>query len=137
MVEFETVRQAALAEWLHARIGYVGTPNMRCLGAVRDGRLIGCVGYDDWNGASCQMHMAGEPGWFTREFLRAAFRYPFVDGDCRVVLGIVDGQNERALDINRRLGFEQVARIEEGSPTGALVIMQMRRERCRWLKETT
>lgn len=134
MVEADGARQDVLAAWLCARIGYTPTPGLRCLGAVRAGRLIGCVGYDAWNGASCQMHMAGEAGWLTRGFLRAAFAYPFVEAGCRSVLAIVAASNVRALDINRRLGFDEVARLEDAAPDGALVLLQMRREACRWLE---
>lgn len=135
MVEAEGAHQSALAAWLCQRIGYVGTPHLRCLGAVKDGRLIGCVGYDDWNGASCQMHMAGEPGWLTRSFLRAAFAYPFLEAGCRTVLAVVAASNARALDIDRRLGFREVARLEEAAPDGDLVVMQLRRNDCRWLEQ--
>lgn len=81
------------------------------------------------------MHMAGEPGWLTRGFLRAAFAYPFIDGACESVLALVAEDNRRALDINHRLGFREMARLPAAAPSGDLVIMQMRRAACRWLED--
>lgn len=127
--------QELLVDWLCDRIGYVPTPYMRAIGSVGpDGNLNGVVGFDGFNGASVQMHVAGEPGWLDRAILRAAFHYPFVILDCAVVLGIVPSGNTAALRFNQDLGFTTVAIIPDAHPDGALILMQMRREECKWLK---
>jgi RimJ/RimL family protein N-acetyltransferase len=128
--------QDVLATWLCKRIGLVPTPHLRCFGVVHDNQLVAVVGFDSWNGASCQMHVAGEGGhWMSRELLRAVFHYAFVASGLQVVLGVVPSGNTAALKLNKHLGFTEDARINNAHPDGALVIMSMRREYCRWLKE--
>lgn len=128
--------QVRLTDWLCQRIGYEPTQHMRVIAREDvNGRIIGAVGFDRWNGKSCEMHCAGEGNWLSRELLGAIFRYPFEVAGCSVVLAIVDSANERALRLNEHAGFERVATIEGGHPDGDLVIMQMRREKCRWIQE--
>ena len=127
--------QDVLAGWLCDRIGLVPSPHMKCLGVVSaDGQhLRGVIGYDGYNGASVQMHVAGEPQWIGKDILFAAFDYPFNVMGCNVVIGLVPSGNQAALILNRKLGFETLLRIPDAHPDGALVLMQMRRENCKWL----
>lgn len=128
-------QQGVLIDWLCSRIGYMPTPHMRAIGNINAaGSVCGVVGYDGFNGASVQMHVAGEPGWVDRAILRAAFHYPFVILGCRVVLGLVPSGNTVALQFNHDLGFTRVAEIPDAHPDGSLIVLQMRREECRWLK---
>jgi hypothetical protein len=128
--------QDILASWLCKRIGLVPSPHLRCFGVVQEGELVAVVGFDGWNGASCQMHVAGDGGhWVTRTLLRTVFRYAFADNELKLVLGIIPSGNTAALRFNSHIGFTEVTRIEGAHPDGALVIMELRRENCRWLKE--
>lgn len=131
-----TQPQAPLAIWLCERIGYTPTPHFFCIGSVSDldpNILRGVVGYDNFNGASCIMHMAGEPGWIDKRMLHAAFDYPFNVMGCDQVLALVPSDNEVALDIDKRLGFSVVVELEGAHPDGSLVLMRMRRNECKWL----
>lgn len=121
--------------WLCERIGYVPSPHFVCIGSVTaDGtRLRGVVGYDNFNGASVTMHMAGEPGWIDKAALHAAFDYPFSVLGCSQVLAFVPSGNDAALGINKRLGFEVVVELDGAHPDGSLFVMRMLRENCKWL----
>lgn len=127
--------QNDLAQWLCERIGLTPTPHLVCLGSVspRDNSLRGVVGYDSFNGASCVMHMAGEPGWIDKAMLHAAFDYPFNIAGVNQVLAFVPSDNLVALDIDRRLGFTLVCELEGAHPDGSLFLMRMRRDECKWL----
>jgi RimJ/RimL family protein N-acetyltransferase len=132
----QTDNQEFLVAELCRQIGLVCTPHMRCLGRQdNDGQLIGIVGYDNWTGKSCEMHMVGRPGWLSRDFLAIAFRYPFVQLNCNVVIGVVSDDNKHALDIDLRLGFKLIASIPDAHPGGALHILTMRRDQCKWLEK--
>lgn len=105
------------------------------LGVELDGSIVGAVAYADYNGASMQMHCAGEGAWLSRAVLRCLFHYPFVVADCRTVIATVPSDNARALNMNARLGFRELARVPDADPAGDIVIMVMRRAECRWLGE--
>jgi RimJ/RimL family protein N-acetyltransferase len=108
---------------------------MRCIGRLKSGTLVAVAGYDDFTETSCQVHIAGEGNWLDREMLRAMFRYPFAILNLRVVIGLVPSGNTAAIRLNKHLGFETEAIIKDAHPDGDLVVMSMRKENCRWLKE--
>jgi RimJ/RimL family protein N-acetyltransferase len=130
-----TTDQDAIAGWLCPRIG-MPVEDIRCIGSTdAHGRLIGAVGYTDWMDKSVQMHCSGVGAWLTRPFLFAAFDYAFNVAGKAVVIGLVGSANFRALGLNARLGFKVDGRIEGAHKDGALVVMSMRKEECRWIKQ--
>lgn len=132
----QTQHQEILAHWLCERIGYMPTPHLRCIANVtREGKILGVVGFDGWNGASCQMHVAGEGNWVSRELIRAVFDYVFNTSRLNVVLGLVPSGNERALRFDLHVGFKEVARIAGAHPDGALIVLELRKENCRYLRK--
>ena len=123
--------QDAISAFLCPRIGMPITP-MNGIAQVRDGQIVGAAGFTDWMDCSVQMHCAGDSAWLSRSFLQAVFGYAFAEKP--VVIGCVGSGNERALRLNRKLGFTVNGRIDGAHADGALVIMSMRRGECRWLK---
>ena len=130
-----TRHQDFLSAWLCERIGYTPSPLFQCIGSVDSSESVlrGVVGYDGYNGANVVMHMAGSPGWIDKATLHAAFDYPFNVMGCTQVLAFVPSGNEVALQMNRRLGFEDVAALDGAHPDGALFVMRMKRDNCKWL----
>jgi RimJ/RimL family protein N-acetyltransferase len=130
-----TTHQDILASWLCHRIGLTPTSAIQCIGRLSaDGNLMGVVGYDGYNGASVQMHVAGDGNWISRQLLWAAFDYPFNTMKCNVVLGLIPSGNKTAIELNEHLGFQIDTVIPHAHPDGALVVMAMYRDGCRWLK---
>lgn len=129
--------QDALASWLCREIELVPTANLRCIGMVDDnGVLLGVVGFDGYNGASMEMHVAARSKrWLNRKLLRAAFDYIFNVVGAKVAIGKVAGDNLDALRFDLKLGFELCATIPDGHPSGCLHVLMMRREQCRFLGE--
>jgi hypothetical protein len=99
------------------------------------GKLLGGNILTGYTGASIHMHTAGfQPGWATRDFLWVLFDYPFNQLGCKKVFGQVPEYNTRALEIDLKLGFKIVARIEDVFPDAACLVLSLAREDCRWLK---
>lgn len=134
------VREASLEHypWIMERAGLVATPGFKAIEAIeeRDGRILGMVAYDGWTPNACSMHVAIEEPIASRRLLRPAFRIPFVELKKQVVIGMVLSTNEKALKLDLHLGFRQQCRIQDAWAPGVdLIILCMRREECRWLKE--
>lgn len=101
---------------------------------VEDGELWGGNIITGFTGVSVHMHTAGfRPGWANRDFLWVLFHYPFVQLGCRTVFGQVPESNTKALEIDLKLGFKIVARIDDVFPDGACLVLSLAREDCRWL----
>jgi hypothetical protein len=106
----------------------------RVIARVEDGALWGGVTFQGYTGASIQMHMAGfVPRWADRDMLWVAFDYPFNQLKCRKVFGQVPETNTKALEIDLKLGFKIIAKIDDVFPDGACLVLALAREDCRWL----
>jgi RimJ/RimL family protein N-acetyltransferase len=107
--------------------------NAHYLGNVIDGKIRAVVMYCNFFGKSCCIHVHGEDNhWATKSFLKAVFHYPFNILKLKVIIGTVAGNNEKALRLDRHLGFRDVAIIPDAHDEGDLVILEMRPEYCKW-----
>lgn len=118
------------------KAGFVYNPKAdQCIALVGTRGLLGGVTYTGYTGASIQMHVAGfMANWATRDFLWTIFDYPFNQLGCPKVFGQVPESNTRALEIDQKLGFKIVAKIDDVFPDGACYVLALAREDCRWLK---
>jgi RimJ/RimL family protein N-acetyltransferase len=71
----------------------------------------------------------------TRDFLRVAFRYPFVQLGCNRVTGYVPASNADALRFDLNLGFKIEGRMREAIETGEdVLVLGMLRGECRFIQ---
>lgn len=122
-----------MKRWLCERIGLVATENIQTIGVESGGIIRGVVGFDNYNGASVQMHVAGEPGWLTRDLLWATFDYAFRVLGVNMVIGLVPSGNREAIRFNTHLGFRTALTLEGAHPDGSLILMTMTLGECRYL----
>ena len=124
-----------MVEWLCEKLGRVCTPHMVCIGNEVGGELVGVIGFDEWNGASCQMHMAGTGNWVTREFIRIVFGYVFLQEKLRKVIGIIPSSNTKSIRFAQHVGFTIEHVIEDAHLDGALTVLSMRPQECRFIRQ--
>lgn len=125
--------QPVLRNWLCERIG--ADPQalpMQCFGRAVDGRLVGVVGLANWTDATAEIHVAGDGRWITRELIIASLGFAFAH--VRVLLALIGCGNARSMRLAGRMGFREECRIAGAHADGALVVMSMRREECRFLE---
>lgn len=111
--------------------------DFRAIGLVRDDCLVSVAGYNAFCGRTCNMHAAvDDASKITREFVRAAFSYVFEELNLLAVLAWMDSNEEKSLLIDLKAGFSEVYRIPEATLEGGdLILIQMCREDCRWLRK--
>ncbi len=100
-----------------------------------DGEVHAMTGYDFWTPNAVQMHIwINHPeAYLSVEFIQECFGYPFDNGR-NLVIGVTPGDNARALEFNRKIGFKEKYRVKDGWSLGTdMVIQEMRRDECRWL----
>jgi RimJ/RimL family protein N-acetyltransferase len=94
------------------------------------------IGYNGFVGRTCCIHIVIQrPDLFSRALIREAFEYPFLVCGCEAVLALIDSHNDKSLDLTRRIGFSEIARIPHGGHEGDLIAKQMLRADCRWLRK--
>lgn len=126
-----------LLTWAAERIG-IGSfrSDAQAIGVERDGDLAGVAVFDTFSSGDCSMHVAsdGSGHWLTREFLRRAFLYPFVQCGYRRVSSPIAESNHAALRFNRHLGFTQEGYHPYAAHDGgALITQALLRENCRFI----
>ena len=129
-----TLQQSRMSAWLCTRLGLELPPPLTCIGSTRDNYFVGVVGFSDYNGASMQMHVAGEGNWATKDLLRLAFDYPFNQCGVKVLLAYVAATNLKSVAMCHHVGFTIEHVITDAHPDGDLLIFAMRPEKCRYLK---
>lgn len=105
--------------------------------ANADNKIDAVVAYNGFTYRVCSMHVCGDGGhWIDRQMLRVCFDYVFNHCKCVAVYGQVAANNERALRLDKHLGFREITRLANAVEDGVdLVILEMRREDCRWIKD--
>jgi hypothetical protein len=110
--------------------------NMR--GAVISMDHVGVAyAWDNFVGRTCCISIiVQKPECLTRPVIREAFRFPFDDCGCTAIYALVDSTNEKSLSLCHRVGFKPVHRTRDGGRHGDLIVFEMLREECRWLKRS-
>lgn len=123
--------------WLQQRTSCGMTDGFRAIKCVDEsGRIRGMVGYDGWTENACQCHMAVDSPTAWRALVRPAFEYPFQQAGRRVIIGLIPAGNARSVHLAKRLGLRETYRVRDGWALGEdLVVLEMRREECRWLQQ--
>lgn len=125
-----------IGPWVIQKAGGTWTPGRgQTIGWELYGELKAGVLVEDWNGASCVLHVAGQGKWATTGFLGIVFDYVFNQLNCNCAFGIVAGSNTECLEFAKHVGFEEVIRLERAHPDGDLVLLRMLKEACRWVSQ--
>lgn len=123
--------------WLRERVGVRNAfEKYTCLSLMDGLKFRAVVLFCGYNGHAIEMHVAsdGSRRWLTRDYLRACFRYAFVQLGVRRVTGLVSAKNEAALKFDRALGFKDEGCIRQGADDGSdLLVLGMLRAECRFL----
>lgn len=133
MRQIVTKQNEILGQWLYSKTGGSYIHGMgQYIGLVDDGKILAVAGYENCNTASVHCHIAVE-GMMNREFLRYIFAYPFNELKVKKLIGIVPSFNEKALKLDKHLGFIEECVIKDAHPGGDLHILTMTKEQCKFI----
>lgn len=104
-----------VAQWVAERIETVGDKGFgpcAAIGIAVDNHLVAGMVYHDYQPdfQTMQLSMAAtSPVWAKRDNIAALLSYPFDQLDCFKVWTLTPIDNDRALKVNRHVGFTQEA----------------------------
>ena len=101
------------------------------IGLVRNDEMMAGVIYENWNHQSVVVHIAWKR--LTPAYLGAIFDYAYNVCDVHKIIGPINSSNTKALNLVKKLGFTEEARIKDAAPNGDIVIMTQTRDACRYL----
>jgi hypothetical protein len=97
--------------------------------------VVLAIGYNNFVCKVVHGHFyCSDPTVVTRSIIKRAFEYAFRDAGVEHILGYINSDNSKSLSIARRLGFEEKLVIPNGGDGCDLVLVDMSRDGCRWLK---
>lgn len=131
------VQAAPLAHipWLLERAKFNASVEIKAIEAVDSaGRIHGMAGFDGWTPNSVVLTIALDNPACLRHMIHAIFNFAFIQTGRGVALATIIGSNTRSIALCRHAGFREVYRVRDGVKPGEdLVLMEMRREECRWI----
>lgn len=100
-----------------------------------DSQFQAVILFNNWEEGNVSIHIASvTPKWATREVLRVAFTYAFIELGAQRVTGTVRENNTKARALNLRLGFKQEGEMRQYYFTGESdIIYGMLRDECKWI----
>jgi RimJ/RimL family protein N-acetyltransferase len=132
--EVTTDNQQYMRDWLTRILCQKFPEDAQFIGQEKDGNLVAVIAFCNFVNNSCAMHIGtvGE-NWMNKNLLWACFDYPFNKLEKKVILATMEASNDEAVKLNRHLGFQDKALIEDAHENGDLLLMTMRKEDCKWL----
>lgn len=127
----------AIGDWARRQVGMAhGWKDLTTLSLWDDMTIQAAVIYEQYVGTSINMHIAAiGRRWLTRQFLHAAFDYPFNQLRVVRVTGLVPDSNEASKRFCEHLGFVHEGRVRKAATDGSdLIVFGMLREECRHLE---
>lgn len=93
--------------------------------------LAGCM-MDNWTETSCQVHFAIDNPFVIRHgYFQEIARFVFDVGGRLMMHGLVPADNARALSVDKKIGFKEVARLKDAFKRGVdYVVLELRKEDC-------
>ena len=101
------------------------------------GDFLGAAIFDHWMENSVQVHqIILHPMIIRHGFFSEIAKYVYLTGGRGIMYGLIPESNERALKLDRNIGFTEVGRMPDAvRPGEGVVVMELRKENCRFLKE--
>lgn len=97
-----------VAQFVGGRVGSVIYPPYTAMGLEREGRIVAGAVFNCFTGFDIEVTVAGEPGAFTKTFIREAGRYVFETAGC-LRMSITTHQ-PHVIEIAKRLGAQTEGR---------------------------
>ena len=127
-----------LKTWVANKIGIDGFGPAVAIGVQRDGEIIAAAVYHDLRQGQIEASIASTSlRWPTRSVLHALFAYPFNQVGANRLLVQCSEANEKAMKMNRQLGFTQEGRLRQLYAPHDAVLWGMLKEECKWIEGQT
>ena len=128
-----------VGKWVIEKAGGRYTQGSTGIGIIKDGKLEVGIMYDGYTGRGGSIMMSSRcdnPKATSKWFYWAIFDYPFNQLGVKRCNVLVHENNERALNLNKKLGFVGDTVIKDYFPDGDAVLLAMYKKDCKWLKES-
>jgi RimJ/RimL family protein N-acetyltransferase len=103
------------------------------IGYAKDGKLVAGVAYESQNKNCTWVHQRIEQSP-SKQFWIIVVDYVYNQCGCKKMSGLVDASNEKAIKLNKHIGFKTEATLRDAGENGDLLIMSMWKDDCKILQ---
>lgn len=126
-------QSSLVAQWAIERMGAKRVlPETHAIGLEIRGQLVAAVVYEKFTGHDIEMGVAADKK-ATKGFLKAVFRYPFIQLGCRRVTAYVASKNAASRELVERLGFVFEGLRRDAIEGDDFIQYGMLKRECQWL----
>jgi len=132
-----TLQDQRLLDWAGAKLHCRWGAEAKTIASVDDGEILAVCVFDDFTKHNCTMHIASTtPRWGTASFIKACFRYPFIQCGLERVTFIVRADDPKIISLAERLGAQKEGRVRRYfSSCDALIYGMTWEDADRWIGE--
>ena len=124
-----------LKSWAAKRIGINQFGPSVAIGVQRDDQIICATIYHDLRDGQIEASIAASSRrWASRSVLHTLFAYPFKQVGAHRLLVQCSEANDKAMKMNKQLGFVQEGRLRQLYPPQDAILWGMLKSECKWLK---
>jgi hypothetical protein len=138
-IEFINFDPARDWRWVNEQVGIKQCEDTGGIMAIdtETNETVGACIMDNWTQNSVQCHfMIVNPIVLKHKFLECCFDVMFNACGVKYVYGLVPSNNEKAVKLNKHLGFTVKACMEEAFEVGVdYLLFELKRENCRFVNQ--
>ena len=124
-----------LKSWAAERIGIDQFGPSVAIGVQRDDQIICAAIYHDLREGQIEASLAASSRrWANRSVLFTLFAYPFNQVGAHRLLVTCNEANDKAMKMNRQLGFTQEGRLRQLYPPHDAILWGMLKTECKWIR---
>ena len=132
---FEITSDHSAGHWTAEKIeGGYHEVRSRSIGLKKNGEFVAGVIYENWNRRTITCHIA-IAGRMTPRYLAIIFDYPFNVCDVKKIIVPVDSTNSKSVNLVKKMGFIEEARIKDGMADGDMILYTLAKNDCKYLGE--
>lgn len=124
-------------DWMRRRTHLIACEDSKGIVVYDNNGIAAIAVFDSFTVDGCSVHLAiDNPLAIRHGLFSEVARHAFHACGRKRVFGLVPSNNEKALKLDRHIGFKEVARIPNAVAEGVdYIVMCMEKSECRWLPE--
>lgn len=137
MITFKPLTTSQEWDWFKERTHVIACEDTQGIVAHRGADILAVAVFDSFTVDGCSVHFAIEnPMVIRRGFLSEIAYHAYVVLDRSRLFGLVPDNNERAIKLDRHIGFKEIARVPRAiSKDVGYIVMELEKKDCRFLPE--
>jgi RimJ/RimL family protein N-acetyltransferase len=138
MIVFKPMTTQEEWQWMKDRTALLFCEDTQGIVAYREtGKIAAICIFDTWTPSSVNVHLSiDDPLAIKHGLFTEVAVHGYIRGGKRRFFGLVPANNEKAIRLNKKIGFHEVTRVPDALDDGVdYIVMRLNKEDCKWLPD--